>query len=212
MSQLPTVTPSTIQASVSDLRNLRRVLREAGFHWTGLTNAERWRYHSYDYAFLRVRHGIYNRSYPLDPDGKWFHEELIREAERIYEPPRRKPLWSGAPRAADTERDPIRAAHFRRQDAERDSLKRQVQIQGERKASGEPTAEMLSYMRCCARQVEENVKLFDAQNRKAFAPEGRMSQAQVNAELGVVATEHRPKHEDPEQLRLGRLALGLEKD
>ena len=123
---------STTLVCWTDLRHLRQVLKEAGFQWTGLTSTERWRYHAYDYAFLRVRHGLYNRSYPLDPDGKWFHEGLVREAERIYAPPC-KPLFSGVPRPADTERDPARAAHFRRQDAEIIALRRQVQIQGERR-------------------------------------------------------------------------------
>ncbi len=73
-----------------------------------------------------------NRSYPLDPHGDWFNETMVQAAERIYQP--RKPLYTREPvRPADTERDPDLAAHFRRQDAERAPLKRQVQVHGERR-------------------------------------------------------------------------------
>lgn len=211
MSQQPTAGQTTIQVSIADLRSLRQRLKDSKFQWTALTNAERWRYHAYDYAFLRVRHGINERRYPLDPDGKWFNESLVQAAERIYQP--RKPLYSGEPvRPADTEQDPKRAAHFRCQDAERARLKRQVQVQGERTLSGEPTPEMLAFMACCARQVDENMKRFDRQNRKAFAEEASMSQKEINAAMGVAAAEHKPKpkYMDPEQLLRSRRELGLE--
>lgn len=187
-------------------------MRDSNFQWTGLTNAERWRYHAYDYAYLRVRHGLNNRSYPLDPDGKWFNEGLVQAAERIYEPPR-KPLYSGEPtQPAEVERDPELRRHFQRQDAERLPLKRQVQIHGERLPNGDPTPEMLAFMRRCARQAEANAAIYAKRNRKAFAPEASMTQAQINEAMGVAATaqQPKPKHIDPEELRRGRIALGLE--
>jgi hypothetical protein len=182
-------------------------LKESNFQWAGLTNAERWHYHAYDYAFLRVRHGIRNEFYPLDPDGKWFHVGLVDAAERIYRP-RSKPYSAGV-RPADTVRDPELEAHLRAQDAERDALKRQVQIQGERRANGDPTAEMLALMRCCARQAEANGRIFANRSKRAFAPEARMSPQAVHKALGVTATE-RPAYEDPERLRRGRVELGME--
>jgi len=208
MEELPARTASF--PSMQDLRNLRQLLKNSKFEWSGLSIDERWRYHAYDYAFLRVRHGLDNRNYPLDPDGKWFNAALCEAAERIYQP--RKPLYSGErPRPADTVRDPQLAGHFRAQDAERLPLKRQVQIHGERLANGDPTPEMLAFMACCARQAEANAAIYARRNRKAFAPEARMSQAQINEALGVSATEQRrPKHEDPEELRRSRIELGLE--
>jgi hypothetical protein len=198
--------------SMPDLQNLRRLLKEANFQWAGLTNAQRWHYHAYDYAFLRVRHGLQAPSYPLDPDGKWFHAALVEAAERIYRP---RPKPQSAPlRPADTERDPQLAAHFRRQDAERDPLRRQVQVHGERLANGDPTPEMMAFMRCCARQMEANGKIFASRSRRAFAPEARMAPqeiAGVHKALGVTATP-RPAHEDPEALLRGRIELGLEPD
>src|SRR5580700_7244611 len=80
--------------SAPDLRSLRLRLKELKFELDALTNAERWHYHAYDYAFLRVRHGLDNRRYPLDEDGKWFDEGLVQAAERIYQPPQ-KPVYSG---------------------------------------------------------------------------------------------------------------------
>jgi hypothetical protein len=178
------------------------------FQWAALTNAERWRYHAYDYAYLRVRHSLDNRSYPLDPDGKWWNAALVEAAERIYQP--RKPLHLGTPvRPAEQERDLDLAAHFRRQDAERLPLKRQVQIHGERLANGDPTPEMVALMRCCARQADANSKIFAQRSKRAFAPEARMTQAQINAAMGVSATERKPKHEDPEELRRAQVELGL---
>jgi hypothetical protein len=205
-------TPPTIATfpSMTDLQNLRRLLKEANFQWAGLTNAQRWHYHAYDYAFLRVRHGLDNRSYPLDPDGKWFHEGLVEAAERVYRP---RPKPQSAPiRLADVERDPELAAHFRRKDAERDALKRQVQSHGERTPTGDPTPEMLAFMACCVRQVEANGKIFLERSRKGFRPEARMTQAQILEAHGVAATERRgpPSYEDPEALRRGRVELGLE--
>jgi hypothetical protein len=180
-------------------------LREAKYQWGGLTNAQRWHYHAYDYAFLRVRHGLDNRSYPLDPDGKWFHAQLVEAAERIYQP-RAKPY--SAP--ADTVCDPELAEHFRRQDAERDALRRRVQVHGEREIGGEPTPEMLAFMACCVRQAEENGRIFVDRSIRAFAPNARMSaqaMRDVHRALGVTAT---PSYDDAEALRRGRIELGLE--
>jgi hypothetical protein len=88
-----------------------------------------------------------------------------------------------------------------------------VQVHGEREVDGEPTPEMLAFMACCVRQAEANGKIFVARSRKASAPEARMTQAQINAAMGVSATERKPPaYEDPEALRRGRVELGLEED
>src|SRR5258707_11488513 len=110
MEELPAKTASF--PSIQDLRNLRQRLKNSKFEWKGLSLDERWRYHAYDYAFLRVRHGIDKRNYPLDPEGKWFNQALVQTAEQIYQP-RPKPV-SEPVRQADIERDPELAAHFRR--------------------------------------------------------------------------------------------------
>jgi hypothetical protein len=202
---------SPIFPSTADLQNLRRLLREAKFLWAGLTSTQRWHYHAYDYAFLRVRHGMYNLSYPLDPQGLWFNAVLVEAAECLYKPLRRP--YSARVRPADVPGRPELSSRLRAQDAERDALRRQVQTHGERMANGEVTPEMLAFMKCCARQVEDNGRTFDERNRKTFGPEARMTQRQINAALGVTATEQKPPAwEDPEDLRRGRVALGLEHD
>lgn len=185
-------------------------MKDSNFQWAALTNGERWRYHAYDYAFLRVQHGLQQQSYPLDPDGKWFHAQLVEAAECIYRPPA-KP--QAAPvRPADMQRDPDLAAQLQCQDRERDPLKFQVQVHGEWRTNGEPTPQMLAFMRCCARQVEANGKIFDHRSRRTFAPEARMrfqEIAEMHAALGVSAVP-RPAYEDPEVLRQARIELGLE--
>jgi hypothetical protein len=149
--------------------------------------------------------------YPLDPNGKWFNAAMVESAESIYRP-RRKPQ-STPMRPADTERDPDLAAHFRAQDSERDALKRQVQVHGERMANGDPTPEMEAFIACCVRQVEANGEIVVSRSRRAFAPEARMTQAQILEANGVSATERKPSaYEDPDALRRGRVALGLEND
>jgi hypothetical protein len=196
---------------MSDLQNLRHLLREAKFLWAGLTSTQRWHYHAYDYAFLRIRHGIYDLSYPLDPQGLWFNATLVEAAERIYKPLRRP--YNAKVRPADVAGHPELSARLRAQDEERGALKWQVQVHGERRTNGEPTSEILAFMACCVRQVEANGKIFASRSRKAFAPEARMTQAQILAAHGVSATERKPSaYEDPDALRRGRVALGLEND
>ena len=68
-------------------------------------------------------------------------------------------------------------------------------------ANGDPTPEMLAFMQRCARQAEANAAIYAQRSRKAFAPEARMTQAQILEAMGVSATERKPKYEDPEELR-----------
>ena len=200
--------------SNTHLADLRQRLKDGKFQWNVLTESDLWHYHAYDYGFRRVMLNDFSQDYPLDPHGRWFSALLAEAAEDFYRRKlkRPKPLYSSDPvRPADVERDPAKAAIFRRQDAERAPLKRAVQVHGERQENGEPTPEMLAYMRCCAQQGAENLQMYSAHNRKAQAPEARMSQAQINEAMGVAATEQRkPKWEDPEELRRARVELGLE--
>ncbi len=203
--------PTAIVPSTTDLQNLRQALKTAGFQWSGLTNAERWRYHAYDYAFLRSRGDPQDAGYALDSHGKWFHEGLVQAAESIYAKPPPPPALSTS--RADTETDPDLAAHFRQQDLERSRLRLQVQVHGERRSNGAATPEMLAFMRCCARQQETNADLYIAKARKAFRAESRMTGREISEmheALGVVATERKvPKHEDPEELRKAAAEIGI---
>jgi hypothetical protein len=195
---------------MQDLTDLRQRLKNSGFLWSALTSTERWRYHAYDYAFLRVRCGIFNLFYPLDPDGKWFNSGMVEAAESIY-PPRPGPP-SAPIRPADTVRDHELAEHFRRQDAERDELKRQVQVHGERQTDGEPTPEMLVFMRCCMEQGKANAEMYDRRRRAAFLQRGSNNRDAIRRyhdENGITAT---PSYEDPVALHRGRVELGLEED
>ncbi len=190
-------------------------MKDLQFDLSGLTSAERWRYHAYDYAFLRHRGDPQDTGYALDPHGKWFNEGLVQAAERIYAKPRQPLAMSTS--QADVERDPQLAAHFRQQDLERAKLRLQVQVHGERLANGDPTPEMLAFMRCCVRHVEANTKLYIERTRKPFRAESRMSGREINEmheALGVVATESKiPRYEDPDELRkaAAELAMGMSK-
>jgi hypothetical protein len=220
----------TTQVSTEDLQNLRQRLKDSNFQWTSLTDAERWRYHAYDYAFLRFRHEPQDAGYALDPHGKWFNEALVQAAERIYTP--RRPLPSEPIPRADVEPDTDLAAHFRRQDYERRPLKRQVQVHGERRSDGSYTPEMQAFMECCVRQAVANGEIYKRRSRKTFQREPDMTPKQLLDALGVTAEERKaaagwsaqaifeaygrtaperkvPKHEDPEELRKAAIELGI---
>jgi hypothetical protein len=162
-------------------------LKDLKFDLDGLTSAERWRYHAYDYAFLRFRNEPQDSGYALDPHGKWFNEGLVQASARVYVAPRPPPM-EPIPRA-DIEPDPELAAHFRRQDDERIPLKRQIQVHGERLSNGEPTPEMLAFTACCVRQQQANEKIFIGRNRNVFRRETQTTSKQVLNALGVSATE-----------------------
>ena len=72
--------------STTDLRGLRQKVcpKKGAFSLTNLTETERWHYHAYDYGFRAARLENFERSYPLDPDGKWFDENLAGEAKEFY--------------------------------------------------------------------------------------------------------------------------------
>ncbi len=212
MSQLyrePQPSTGTTFPSMPDLRSLRQKLKDSRFEWSALTNAERWHYHAYDYAFLRSRGDPQDAGYALDQHGKWFNEGLVQAVDRIYAKPR-PPLALSTSRA-DVESDPELAAHFRQQDDERSRLRLQVQVHGERRQNGDLTPEMLAFMACCRRQVDANADLYVERSRKRFRDESRMSRREINqmhAALGVIATESKiPRHEDPAELRKAALEL-----
>jgi hypothetical protein len=207
----PTPPMVTTFPSTLDLRNLRQRLKDSKFDWNVLTNAERWRYHAYDYAFLRFRREPKDSGYALDPHCKWFNESMVQAAERLYaRPPPPPRTW--IPRA-DVEPDPNLAAHFRRQDDQRIPLKRQVQVHGERQSDGSYTPELQAFMHYCLRQTEANEKIFKDRTRYTFRPEARMTPQEIHElhkTLGVSATERKvPKHEDPEEFRKAAIELGL---
>jgi hypothetical protein len=114
------------------------------------------------------------------------------------------------------EPDATLAAHFRRQDDKRISLKRQVQVHSERRSDGSYTPEMLAYLDCCLRQISANASAFAGRSRRSYAPEARMDASEINEihkALGVSVTERKmPKHEDAEELRKARIELGLAAD
>ncbi len=186
-------------------------MKDLKFDLSALTNAERWRYHAYDYAFLRSRGDPQDAGYALDPNGKWFNEATVQAAESIYAKPR-PPLALSTSRA-DVERDPKLAAHFRQQDDERSQLRLQVQVHGERMREGDPTPEMLAFMACCVQQQTANADLYVERTRKPFRAESRMGGREISemrAALGVSATERKiPKHEDADELRKAAAELAL---
>jgi len=83
MPQRPTDTTGMFP-STKDLRGLRQKLKNGGYHWTSLTDAERWRYHAYDYGFRQAHFNDRSRFYPLDPDGRWYDEHYAKQTERFY--------------------------------------------------------------------------------------------------------------------------------
>lgn len=70
--------------SKADRDYLRKKLRadKGGVGYSKLTVEEKWRWHSYDYAFRRL--ALSDDNSPIDPDRQWIDPAMIGEAEAIY--------------------------------------------------------------------------------------------------------------------------------
>lgn len=70
--------------SKADRDYLRKKLRtdKGGVGYSKLTTEEKWRWHSYDYAFRRL--ALSDDNSPIDPDRQWIDPAMISEAEAIY--------------------------------------------------------------------------------------------------------------------------------
>ncbi len=68
--------------SAEDEKRIRKIIQTE--RYSTLNDADKWSYHSYDYAWRRVfRHEIVPSS-PIDPGKDWFDEPSVTVAEQFY--------------------------------------------------------------------------------------------------------------------------------
>lgn len=152
-----------------------------------MTDPEKWLWHSEVYAFRRIVLGapVEQQTSPPDPDGKWFDEGLIRaSAARLGE----NKTQASARRRAAIDADMGRAI-----------------CNGwarDRGFADFAAAEAAGHL---PREVVASIAAISAAKAMPAGPRGRWSG--TAADLGVKAREYAPT---PEQLRDGRVALGLE--
>ena len=159
------------------------------------------------YAFRRVQLHDRTPSYPLDPDGSWFHAIAVDAAEKMFRgSSRTRPKLPPGPLATETEL----ANHFRRQDDERARLK--ARIAADRLPDGTVTPECAAFVRCCVRQVEENATLMERRNRVALAQPGRRVDPRAYdglAEALGVTSAPKEAWQDDDAVRRAAQELGL---
>lgn len=156
-----------------------------------LTVPEKWQWHADFYAFRRIVLGVAreDRTSPCDPDGIWFNAGLVDEAERRMR----------AKRDQDRERrDRQRGDAVAREG--RALVEQWVKRAGYLDVETYMACERIDYSEVCMRIIRGNL----AANRMPNEQNDRPSAA---AALGVARREFQPT---AEQLRAGRVALGLE--
>lgn len=156
------------------------------FDYAKLTTAERWQWHAEVYAFRRVVLGASNDEYtsPCDPDGKWFDNTLVTEAERLLRK-KHKPRKS---------QDDVWEA--------RDVENKWAQDRGYNDFENYKASERLDHAEACRRLILS----MPGPKTIPRAAGGKLADPHaVAAALGIKAREY-----TSDELRAGRIALGLE--
>ena len=159
-----------------------------------MTNDEKLEWHSEVYAFRRVRLGISrdDRTSPPDPDGKWFNEAMVDEAERAM---RQKS-------EARTERnDAVMAAEARA------VLDQWAQQHGHVDFEAFKEADGLEHTDACRRVIASMATAATLKNHEAFSDPPDADPKALLQALGVTAHE---RTYTPEEMRQARIQLGLE--
>jgi hypothetical protein len=161
--------------------------------YSKLSVPDRWKWHADVYAFRRVFLGVSRdeRTSPCDTDGKWFHEQMVDDAERKL----RINLTANiqARKEAQTKANAIRA---------RELLTKWVKQQGYDDIDTYCFVERVDYTEMCVRYVRSLPgprAVWDLPSGKVKDPH------ELARSLGVKAREY-----TKEELRAGRIALGLE--
>lgn len=154
--------------------------------------AERWQWHAETYAFRRIVLGVDEAHSPCDPEGRWFAAPLVDAAS--------------AQLAAKRDSARRRRERARSADDEREGravANRWAQERGHRDFEDYRLAERIDYSEACKRVA---VSILAAAKMPA-APRGELQAGDTARALGVTAKPWQPT---PEQLRAGRIELGLE--
>jgi hypothetical protein len=156
-----------------------------------LTIPEKWNWHAEVYAFRRVVLNVDRdeRTSPCDTDGKWFNQTLVDEAERRLR-----------------EKHKSHAAARRKAEGAREGrafMENWAQTRGYESFEHYRDSERIDYVEACVRVIRS----LPGPNIMPRAAGGKVSDPHaVAAALGVKAREY-----TKEELRAGRIALGLEK-
>jgi hypothetical protein len=121
-----------------------------------LHDEDRRQWHAYDYAWRRVRLNRPEPSAPIDPEGRWYHAQLVNLAVAMFEP---KARYHGTPEPITTGNVELNA-HFRRQDRERLAMKAMIVGSG-RRPDGSATEDAVDFVELCMVQIRENVGIVE---------------------------------------------------
>lgn len=161
-----------------------------------MTVPEQWDWHAEMYAFRRVVLGLDEPTSPCDAEGKWFHPQLIDEA---------------AKRLRDKRTVAVEARrHAGNEAMEREAVRvkdRWARDRGYRDCADYQERERLDRIDAASNIARSFLAMAEARNREAFSEPAALDRAEALRDLGVTAREYKPT---PEQLRAGRIALGLE--
>jgi hypothetical protein len=152
-----------------------------------LHDEDRRQWHAYDYAWRRVRLSRPEPASPIDPEGRWYHAQMVNLAVPMFEP---KPRYQSAPEPVTT-RNPELNAHFRRQDRERAGMKAMIAGSG-KNPEGSPTEDAVDFVDLCMLQIRENLDIVGRRHEKVFGvfnhgneAENRDALEALQAELSV---------------------------
>ena len=177
--------------------------RKSGYD--SLTVPEKWEYHADVYGWRRARLGASpdERVSPCDPNGEWFDAYRADIAEKHYRGERQR--TQDAVHAARLERnrppDPADAVPVMDQWA-RDHGYLDLADYQER--------EWRDYVDARCNIARSFLAAALARDKQAFGEPAEADRAAMLAELGVIATERKPRTYTAEEMRQARIALGLE--
>lgn len=159
-----------------------------------MSHGEKMAWHTEVYAFRRVRLGISRdeRTSPPDPEGKWFNEPMVNEAERAM---RQRS-------EARTERNDAAVA------AEASAVLNQwAQQHGHADFDAYKRADGLEHTDACRRVIASMATAATLKNHEAFSDPPDADPKALLQALGVTAHE---RTYTPEEMRQARIQLGLE--
>ena len=170
--------------------------------YSELTVPERWTWHAEIYAFRRVAQGVppEEQTSPCDPSGVWFDAGLVDAAERRMRDKRD---------ADSRERRARRLAHSQPINPA-DALPvmdQWAREHGYADLADYQERERLDYVDARANIARSFIAAAVVKSKEAFADPAATDRAAALAALGVKAREYKPT---AEQLRAGRIALGIE--
>lgn len=174
-----------------------------------LSTQEKWRWHASVYAFRRVvlHVSLDERHSPCDAEGKWFNEQMVARAEydlRQTGRMRSRSYREGKPYGAD----PAGGREIKEQWC-RDHGYRDFREYMDRERL--EFADDADYGQACAAIAESIAREATLRGQKAFR-EHKGARTERRAALDSMGIKARERIYDPEELRRGRIELGLERE